>query len=532
MDRLRQFPLPSIPVPSFASNNKDENARRRVFDEDGKLVISKPRPLMPSLGARLAAEYQEQQEAIKRKLAESTRTTGTTIVSGSEGNQSYPTPGTSRAASPLDKGGLSENGMEIITLPADKDKSIPFPLHQALPSVVDLGRETDAGALASLSGSSSGLSSSSSGTLGGEVPIRRSDFLSDSDKAKRSPQLSYKGSPAIGHNREASEDSSVSLMVEDTNTMRQAVISMAAVAVRSPTVAIPVVAVGNRNTNAQRNKNPNVRVVQFEEGRSVEGSSKQYSGKREQSQKAVVMDGSGSKLALKVQELRKQHAEKERTNATVVKVPHHPEPLRLAPEPKDLQDPKVAMGVHYVPRNVAKFGSDENMSDASASRASAIFFTSPPSAIGMGYSPDPRQVIRVEGEGEMMGVALSGSEESLEARGVTAGIISSVPVIRFVIFTVLLQNQGSQSVFIRSRQQATEAMLSTPQMHAGASRYRVSDVLEVPLPDLSNRRLKKSPRAASHERTKAQSRSASNASSSSTSDGETMESPSRRGVAA
>jgi hypothetical protein len=273
--------------------------------------------------------------------------------------------------------------------------------------------------------------------------MRRSDFLSDSDKAKRSPQLSSKGSPAINHNREASNDSYVSLMVEDTSNMGRVVISKAAVAVRSPTVAIPAVAVGNGDNSVQRNKNTNVRVVQFEEGRSVEGSSKQYSGKREQSQKAVVMDGSGSKLALRVQELRKQHAEKERTNATVVKVAYHPEPLRLAPEPKDLQDPKVAIGVHYVPRNVAKFGSEENMSDASASRASAIFFTSPPSAIAMGYSPDPRQVNSVEGEEEMMGVALSGSEESLEARGVTAGkarIISSVPVIRFVIFTLLLQN--------------------------------------------------------------------------------------------
>jgi len=446
MDRLRQFPLPSIPVPSFASTTKDENARRRVFDEDGKLVISKPRPLMPSLGARLAAEYQEQQEVAKRKIAELTRNPGATVVSDSEGNQSYPTPGTSRAASPLDKGDLSKNRAELVALPAVKDKSVPFPLHQPLPSVADLGRETDAGALASSSGSSSGLSSSSSGTLGGEVPMRRSDFLSDSDKARRSPQLSSKGSPAIGHNREASKDSFVSFTVGDTSTMGRAVISKAAVAVRSPTVAIPVVTSGTGNNNVQRNRNNNIRVVQFEEGRSVEGSSKQYSGKREQSQKAVVMDGSGSKLALKVQELRKLHAEKERTNATVVKVPHHPEPLRLAPEPKDLQDPKVAMGVHYVPRNVAKFGSDENMSDASASRASAIFFTSPPSAIAMGYTPDPIQVTRVESEGEMMGFALSGSEESLEAHGVTAGkarIISSVPVIRFVIFTLLLQHRAN-----------------------------------------------------------------------------------------
>jgi len=535
MDRLRQFPLP---VPSFASTTKDENARRRVLDQGGKLVISKPRPLMPSLGARLAAEYQEQQEATKKKNAVLTRVTDATVISDSEGNRSYPTPGTSRAASPLNKGVLSKNGAGIVTLPADKEKSIPFPLHQPLPSVADLERETDAGALASLSGSSSGLSSSSSGTLGGEVPMRRSDFLSDSDKAKRSPQLSSKGSPAIGHNREASNDSSVSLMVEDTSTMGRAVISKAAVAVRSPTVAIPVVAVGNRNDNVQRNKNTNVRVVQFEEGRSVEGSSKRYSGKREQSQKAVVMDGSGSKLALKVQELRKQHAEMEHTNATVVKVAYHPEPLRLAPEPKDLQDPKVAIGVHYVPRNVAKFGSDENMSDASASRASAIFFTSPPSAIAMGYSPDPRQVNRVEGEGEMMGVALSGSEESLEARGVTAGkarIISSVPVIRFVIFTLLLQNQGSQSFFIRSRQQATEAMASISpgvQMHAGSSGSLVSDVLEVPLPDLSDRRLKKSPRGTSRQPTRARSRSTSNTSSYSTSNGETMESSSKRKLAA
>ena len=538
MDRLRQFPLPSIPVPSFASKTKDENARRRVFDEDGKLVISKPRPLMPSLGARLAAEYQEQQETTKRKAAELTRITGATIISDSEGNQSYPTPGTSRAASPLDKAGLSKNRVGIVTLPADKDKSIPFPLHQPLPSVADLGRETDAGALASLSGSSSGLSSSSSDTLGGEVPIRRSDFLSDSDKAKRSPQFSPKGSPVIGHNREASKDSSVSLMVEDTSSMGRAVISKAAVAVRSPTVAIPVVAVGSGNNSVQKNKNTNVRVVQFEEGRSVEGSSKRYSGKREQSQKAVVMDGSGSKLAFKVQELRKQHAENERTNATVVKVAHHPEPLRLAPEPRDLQDPKVAIGVHYVPRNVAKFGSDENMSDASASRASAIFFTSPPSAITMGYSPDPRQVNRVESEGEMMGVALSGSEESLEAYGVTAGkarIITSVPIIRFVIFTLLLQNQDSQSFFIRSRQQAAEAMPSISSgvhMHAEASGYLVSDILEVPLPALSDRRLKKSPKATSHQPTKAQSRSTSNASSSSTSNGEAMGSSPKRRVAA
>ena len=488
---------------------------------------------MPSLGARLAAEYQEQHEATKRKIAESTRATGTTVGSDLEGNQSYPTPGTSRAPSPLDKGGMRKNGAEIVNLPPDKEISIPFPLHQPLPSVADLDRDTDAGALASLSGSSSDLSSSSSGTLGGEVPIRRSDFLSDSDKAKRSPQLSSMGSPAIGHNREASEDSSVSLVVEDTGTMGRAVISKAAVAVRSPTVAIPVVAVGNRNSNAQRNKNTNVRVVQFEEGRSVEGSSKQYSGKREQSQKAVVMDGSGSKLALKVQELRMQHADKERSNATVVKVPHHAEPLRLAPEAKDLQDPKVAMGVHYVPRNVAKFGSDENISDASASRASAIFFTSPPSAIAMGYSPDPRQFTRVEHEGETMGVALSGSEESLEAHGVIAGkarIISSVPIIRCVV-SLLYLKPGSQSVFIRARQQATEAMLSNSS--AGPSEYGVSDVLYVPSPDLSHHRLNKSPRSASHQLTKAQSRSASNASSSSTSNGEIAESSSsKQGVAA
>ena len=389
-----------------------------MFDEDGKLVISKPRPLMPSLGARLAAEYKEQQEEAMKKN-EVTRTTGATMV-----------------PSPLDKAGVSKNGADIATLPAEKDKSTPFPLHQPLPSIADLGRETDAGALASSSGSSSGLSSSSSDTLGGEVPMRRSDFLSDSDKAKRSPQLSPKGSPGMGHGREPSRDSSASFTFEGTNTMGRAVISKAAVAVRSPTVAIPVVAVGNGNTGVQQNRATNFRVVQFEEGRSVEGSSKQYSGKREQSQKAVLMDDSGSKLALKVQELRKQHAEKGRANATVVKVPHHPEPLRLAPEPKDLQDPKVAMGVHYVPRSVVKFGSDEDMSEASVSRASAIFFTSPPSAIAMGLSPDPRQITRVESEGELMGVALSGSEESLEARGVTAGkarIISSVPLIRFVI---------------------------------------------------------------------------------------------------
>ena len=389
---------------------------------------------MPSLGARLAAEYQGQQEATRRKVTELTKITGATIVSDSEGNRSYPTPGTSRAPSPLDEGGLSKNDAEVATLPADKDKSIPFPLHQPLPSIADLGRETDTGALASSSGSSSGLSSSSSGTLGGEVPVRRSDFLSDS--AKRSPQLSAKGSPAIGHIREASKDSSASLTFEGTSTMGRAVISKAAIAVRSPTVAIPVVAVSTGNSVVQRNKTTNVRVVQFEEGRSVEGSSKQYSGKREQSQKAVVMGGSGSKLALKVQELRKQHAEKERANAIVVKVPHHPEPLRLAPEPKDLQDPKVAMGVHYVPRNVVKFGSDENMSDASASRASAIFFTSPPSGIAMEFVPDSEQITGVEIEGDMMGVALSGSEESSEARGVPAGkakTINLIHVIRFVL---------------------------------------------------------------------------------------------------
>jgi hypothetical protein len=495
MDRLRQFPLPSIPVPSFASTTKDENSRRRVFDEDGKLVISKPRPLMPSLGARLAAEYQEQQEVAKRKVTgltkvtELTRVTDPAIVSDSEGNRSYPTPGTSRAPSPLE----SKNDPEIVTLPADKDKSIPFPLHQPLPSVADLGRETDAGALASSSGSSSGLSSSSSGTVSGEIPIRRSDFLSDGDKAKRSPQLSLKGSPAIGHNRGASKDSSASLTLEGTSTVGRAVISKAAVAVRSPTVAIPAVAVGSGNNSVQRNKTTNVRVVQFEEGRSVEGSSKQYSGKREQSQKAVVMHGSGSKLALKVQELRKQHAEKGRIHATVVKVPHHPESWRLAPEPKDLHDPKVAMSVHYVPRGVVKFGSDENMSDASASRASAIFFTSPPSAIVMGCSPDPRQISRVESEREMMGVALSGSEESLEARGVTAGkarIISSVPLIRFVISIFYFQNRGSESFSIRSRQQATEEMPSISSgehMHAGATGYIASDILEAPLPDSSER---------------------------------------------
>jgi hypothetical protein len=436
MDRLRQFPLPSIPVPSFAATTKDENARRRVFDGDGKLVISKPRPLMPSLGARLAAEYQEQQEAAKRKIAEVTRITGATIFSDSEGNRSYPTPGTSRAPSPLDKGGLSKNDAEVATLPTDKDKSIPFPLRQPLPSIADLGKEPDTGALASSSGSSSGLSSSSSGTLGGEVPTRRSDFLSDSDKAKRSPQLSLKGSPAIGHNRGVSKDSSASLTLEGTSTLGRAVISKAALAVRSPTVAIPVVAVG-KNNGIQRNKTTNIRVVQFDEGRSVEGSSKQYSGKREQSQKAVVMDGSGSKLVLKVQELRTQHAEKGRSNAIIIKVPQHPDPLRLAPEPKDLQDPKVAMGVHYVPRSVVKFGSDEDMSGLGASRASAIFFTSPPSAIAMGFSPGPEQITRAESEGEMMSVALSGSEGSLEVRGVTAGkakIISSVPLSRLVTF--------------------------------------------------------------------------------------------------
>ena len=475
MDRLRQFPLPSIPVPSFASTIKDENARRRVLDEDGKLVISRPRPLMPSLGARLAAEYQEQQEAAKKKITELSRVTGATIVPDSEGNRSYPTPGASRAPSPLDKGGLSKNGAEVTTLPTVKEKSIPFPLHQPLPSAADLGRETDAGALASSSGSSSGLSSSSSGTLGGEVPMRRSDFLSDSDKAKRSPQLSPKGSPAMGHNRGASQDSSASLTLEGTGTMGQAVISKAALAVRSPTVAIPVVAVGNGNNSGQRKK-VTVRVVQFDEGHSVEGSSKQYSGKREQSQKAVVMDGSGSKLALKVQELRKQHAEKERTHATVVKVPHHPEPLRLAPEPKDLQDPKVAMGVHYVPRTVAKFGSDENMSDTSTGRASAIFFTSPPSAMAIGFSPDPRYIIRIGSEGETMGVALSGSEESLEASGVTAGkarIISSVPLIRFVIsHSSTSKSRLTIFFFIRSRQQTTKEMQSISfgeQMHAEPS---------------------------------------------------------------
>ena len=495
MDRLRQFPLPSIPVPSFASTTKDENARRRVFDKDGKLVISKPRPLMPSLGARLAAEYQEQQEATKRKISELTRIKGATIVSDSEGNPSYPTPGTSRAPSPLDKGGLSKNAAEVVTLPSNKDKSIPFPLHQPLPSIADLGRETDAGALASSSGSSSGLSSSSSGTLGGEVPMRRSDFLSDSDKAKRSPQLSPRGSPAIGHNRVESKASSESLTLEGTSTTGRAVISKAALAVRSPTFAIPVVAVGNGNNSVQRNKTTNIRVVQFEEGRSVEGSSKQYSGKREQSQKAVVMDGSGSKLGLKVQELRKQHAEKERANAIVVKVPHHPEPLRLAPEPKDLQDPKVAMGVHYVPRTVVKFGSDENMSDASTSRASAIFFTSPPSAIATGFSPDLRQITRVESEENVMGVALSGSEESLEARGVTAGkakIISSFPMTRYAVnFTPLLQSRGSPRFVVRSRQQATEvpSISSGMPSHAGNSGYIVSGVPEAPSPDLSDYRL-------------------------------------------
>lgn len=491
---------------------------------------------MPSLGARLAAEYQEQQEATMRKVAELTKITGATIVPDSEGTRSYPTPGTSRASSPLKKGGLSKNDAEVATLPADKDKSIPFPLHQPLPSITDLGKETDAGALASSSGSSSGLSSSSSGTLGGEVPMRRSDFLSDS--AKRSPQLSAKGSPATGHNRESSKESSTSLMLEGTSTMGRAVISKAAVAVRSPTVAIPVVAVGNGSDIGQRNKTTNVRVVQFEEGRSVEGSSKQYSGKREQSQKAVVMDGSGSKLALKVQELRKQHAEKERADVIVTKVPHYPEPLRLAPEPKDLQDPKVAMGVHYVPRNVVKFGSDENMSDASASRASAIFFTSPPSAIAMGFVPDSNQITRVESEGEMMGFAISGSEESLEARGVTAGkakTIGSVPIIRFVLRSLLLLTRGSQSFIVRNRQQATEGMLSTfsrVKGHAGAPGYMTSDIPKAPLADLSDRRLKTPSKPTSHQSTKAYSQSASNLSSSSTtSNGETMESPPKRRVA-
>jgi len=94
------------------------------------------------------------------------------------------------------------------------------------------------------------------------------------------------------------------------------------------------------------------------------------------------------------------------------------------------------MGVHYVPRNVVKFGSDENMSDASASRASAIFFTSPPSGIAMEFVPDSEQITGVEIEGDMMGVALSGSEESSEARGVPAGkakTINLIHVIRFVL---------------------------------------------------------------------------------------------------
>ena len=492
---------------------------------------------MPSLGARLAAEYQEQQEAARRKVVEVTKITGAAIVSA--GNRSYPTPGTSRASSPLEKGGLIKNDAEVVTLPADKDKSIPFPLHQPLPSIADLGKETDAGALASSSGSSSGLSSSSSGTLGGEVPMRRSDFLSDS--VKRSPQLSTKGSPAIGHNREASKESSASLMLEGTSTVGRAVISKAAVAVRSPTVAIPVVAVGNGNNVVQRNKTANVRVVQFEEGRSVEGSSKQYSGKREQSQKAVVMDGSGSKLALKVQELRKQHAEKEhaeKANVIVTKVPFHPEPLRLAPEPKDLQDPKVAMGVHYVPRNVVKFGSDENISEASASRASAIFFTSPPSAIAMGFVPESKQITRAESEGDMMGIALSGSEESLEARGVTSGKVkttSSGSVIRFVLRSFLFLNQSSKGFIVRNRQQATEeipSISSRVQVHAGDPGYIASDVLEAPVPDLSDGRLKNSSTATSHQSTKAQFRSFSNVpSSSTTSSRETMESPPKRRVA-
>lgn len=418
---------------SLLSALKDSlRGRSSGSSSDDKKIIGRPRPFLPSLGAYLQKDYERQmQVAAQESSVKEEPPKPSPLYSMQNKPLSIPSsvsmkPNTA-ANEPVTKTATSHSGYRTATSGSTS-------------RVLTKGSAPSTGIGSNPSGSASTLATATGLKLKGaipEVPQRRGDF-----KPRNSAASARSPGPSSYHGRIGSQDSAHSI----------AVISTAAFAVRSPLVEASLVpsprpAIKTDAPQLSAELSAKARLVQFnherlyDDGSSsgddrVAGAHQTYQGKREISQKALVHGSSGtppelwedipqlpkspllegasrSFLAHKVQMLRdnsrrnheRQMHEISQRNYHAILVSPPTEPLRLAPEPEDLNDPNLALGIHYV----RTLGSDGDLSPSGHGGArsngvtnSAIFFSTPPPLNDRGESSTTTA--------EKTGIALGGDE--------------------------------------------------------------------------------------------------------------------------